>query len=781
MNSRTEREPIIKTCEGCSREYEAKTVRSKRCKKNCGRKDTRTGSRASKHAARAKRRAEGGLFFVGFDGEGVNKMELFDDWEEIDGEMVEVSNEYKTHTYDMLSVGDKTLVTPDGGQIHYDDALHHIWDAAEEYRKQGHERICFVGYFLGYDFIQIFRTLPEKAAWKLFSKEGQEARRAAQMKLGLKRIPKVRVGPWKLDMLAGKRLTIQHIDHPGVSVTVCDVGAFFQTSFLTAINPEDWLDPVCTPEEFEIIKRGKEARADIVTTEEQLARRAETIKYNVTENIVLAKLMTRLDQGFRQSGIDLRADQFYGPGQAAQTWLTNIGAPTSDELKKVLSPQLFKIFQGSYYGGWFEIFAHGHIPGVTWEYDITSAYPDIIRTLPCLLCGKWKPDHKGILRIAKYHVRGPENAITGPLPHRRRDGSILRPLETRGYHWADEVEAAERAGFVEEYISVEDKWSFHQTKCAHKSSRPFQEIEELFLERIKVNKKSPAGKALKLVYNSAYGKMAQSVGMPKFASPIYASLITSGCRTKILNAIATHPQGAKALVMVATDAVFFRSEHPSLDMQENTLGAWEAEKKVNLTLFMPGVYWDDKSREAIREGKKLSLKSRGISAKELSECIEDLDRQFTEWDGVTFQLDDEGNRKSEWPSLTMYSDFGIVSLSQALARGKWSTAGTLMTFEDENGDLQSGVKRTISANAILKRDPGALHPIFQCESLDKIDGVWRSRPWGYVEVGGMKIVDTVPYDKSFGHELIEVEVLTATVSPDGNPIGSMIRIINGSE
>lgn len=841
MKSRTEREPIIKTCEGCGKEYEAKTVRSKRCKKNCGRKDVRKGPRASKHAARTQRRKEGGLFFIGFDGEGVTREETFEEWEEIDGEMVEVPTTLGVHYYDMLSVGDHTYVTPDGGQIHYDDALHHIWDSTEEYRKEGHERICLVGYFLGYDYIQIFRTLPEKAAWKLFSKEGQDARRSLQKKNGWKRIPKVRVGPWKLDMLAGKRLTIQHVDHPGVSITICDVGAFFQTSFLVAIDPSDWIDPICTAEEFEIIKRGKEARGGMMTLDEQLAARAETIEYNRTENAVLAKLMTRLDQGFRENGIDLRADQFYGPGQAAQKWMSNIGAPTTEELQDVLSPKLFRIFQGSYYGGWFEIFCHGHIPGVTWEYDITSAYPDIIRSLPCLLCGQWKPDHEGTLRIARYHVLAPVDAVTGPLPHRKRDGSILRPRETRGYHWADEVEAAERAGLVAEYVEVTDKWSFHPSDCRHDKPKPYQEIEDLFLQRIKVNKKSPAGKALKLVYNSAYGKMAQSVGMPKFASPIYASLITSGCRTKILNAIASHPEGARALTMVATDAVFFRShiagsyervcalneeldrgeiskndygqtiaamaqaEHPSLDMRENTLGAWEGEPKLNLTQFMPGVYWDDKSRKAIREGSKLSLKSRGISARELSNCIEELDRQFDVWGGEAFAVTLDENReineveKNLWPRLTMYSDFGIVSLSQALARGKWGLAGRLMVYEDDKGTVQTGVKRTITADASPKRYPGALYvnnqviemnkimqmmdesEILHLVKLDKVDDVWRTTPYPAVTIDEMKIIDTVPYDKSFGHELMDNNIFDTIATPDGgDPLGNMVRILNGS-
>ncbi|WP_333746462.1 hypothetical protein, partial [Streptomyces sp. IBSBF 2950] len=121
-------------------------------------------------------------------------------------------------------------------------------------------------------------------------------------------------------------------------------------------------------------------------------------------------------------------------------------------------------------------------------------------------------------------------------------------------------------------------------------------------------------------------------------------------------------------------------EHPGLDMRPNTLGAWEGEIKRNLTLFMPGVYWDDKTRAAIADGGKLTLKSRGISAKELSKYIGVIDDQFREWDGTTYRLTDEGGEASEWPTLTLYSDFGLVSLPQALERDKWWLAGALMTY-----------------------------------------------------------------------------------------------------
>ncbi|WP_333746382.1 hypothetical protein, partial [Streptomyces sp. IBSBF 2950] len=186
---------VTVTCVGCGTEFEAKTKRAKRCKKNCGRKDVRRGSRSSKNAARTKRRQEQGILFVALDGEGYNTPVTTYEWDEVDGEMIEVPRESVEHRFNQFTVGDHVLCTPNAEHMGYDMALQHIWDTAEEYRTANPgRRICLVGFFLGYDFIQIFRTLPEIAAWKLFSKSGQEMRRALQAKNGWKRIPKVHVG-----------------------------------------------------------------------------------------------------------------------------------------------------------------------------------------------------------------------------------------------------------------------------------------------------------------------------------------------------------------------------------------------------------------------------------------------------------------------------------------------------------------------------------------------------------------------------------------------------------
>src|SRR5208282_5751698 len=115
-----------------------------------------------------------------------------------------------------------------------------------------------------------------------------------------------------------------------------------------------------------------------------------------------------------------------------------------------------------------------------------------------------------------------------------------RPQSTSGYYWERELAASMRAGLIHT-VKVTEGWRYDPCDC----ESPMRALHDLYQQRRTVGKNSPEGKAYKIVYNSVYGKLAQSIGNPRYANPIYASLITSGCRTMILDAIASHPKGTQ--------------------------------------------------------------------------------------------------------------------------------------------------------------------------------------------------------------------------------------------
>lgn len=714
---------------------------------------------ATNHSARSRKRAEHNITFTGIDGEGINCFVC-----NSHGEV------WQEHRYVMLGIGDNTYENPSG--LSFNEVCTALYTEFERNPSS-----VYVGFYLGYDFTQWLKTLPENRARTLLCEEDIAKRKRTRSNDNPTPFP-VRYCDFEFDILGMKRFklrrslcdkpfcdkTCEHKNNPWMYV--CDAGAFFQASLLVSISPDNWVSPIATQEEYEVIKTGKEKRATAYLGEDMR-------RYNKLENEVLARMMHELNTGFVKAGIKLSKDAWFGPGQAAQAWMRlQKEIPTRSELQAKVPWQALDDARRTYFGGWFEIFMHGILPGVSYEYDINSAYPHIIRSLPCLMHGKWNyrdrdgvsknvkagkmpaadgpiyrklrerrkrpaivstalPDlSEGKIRYVLATVKGSDPYI-GAMLHRLIDGSVTRPSCTRGWFWQHELEAAQRAGIIDS-IKCEEWWTYTPCDC----KPPVRGLEGLYAERLRVGKDTAQGKGYKLVYNSDYGKFAQTIGEPIYGNAVYSSLITAGCRTMILDAIATHPQRTKAVAMVATDGIYFTSPHPGLPVSKS-LGEWDAKEKVNLTLFKPGVYWDDKAREAIRDGSRPQFKARGVSAQSFAAVIDDIDAMFREWSGV-YPRDE-----TDWPVVKFKLGFNMVTCLQALRRGKWNTAGVVSDSEVEHKSSPS-----------RKRDKGWYDGKF-----------YRSSPYdGRDKTGNIETCEA--YSKGL---IIKDPELLGTVTPDGYP------------
>lgn len=667
-------------CQACDSDYCSSSPHSKYC----------PACRKARHNVTRSQRTDRRKIvkpsrFVGVDGEGVTLP---------DG----------SHRYVLLTVGDNTPLTNNGEHLEWRQIFDYLYDCFLFDPKA-----IYVGYYLGYDFTQWLRTLPENRARMLLDSKAiiSRQRRGAN----LPPFP-VECFGWEFDTLGTRRFKLRPTGAKAW-MTICDAGPFYQSSFLKAIDPAGWDHPIVSPEDYETILEGKQHRSTAVLDKDMM-------RYNITENRVMADLMKSLDDGFKACNIQLNRGQWFGPGQAAQAWLTAIKAPTGDEIRANTPADVLRAAQETYYGGWFEVFRHGPQPGITYEYDINSAYPSVIATLPDFRYGEWKQGRHGTHTMIRAATSSSLDYF-GSMPHRLPDGRILRPRVTAGWYWAHELDAAIRAGVC----SIEDiyeVWSF----IPDSTRRPYLDIKELYHTRLNVGKNSPAGRALKLMYNSAYGKMAQSVGTPKFSSALTASLITSGTRTMILDAIATHPGGPASVLMVATDGIYFDSPHPTLPLSSTELGSWDVTEKTNLSIFMPGVYWDDRARERIRKGAGFSFKSRGINAADLASEISRIDSL---WESIP----DGRVELSQFPTVTLPIRFGMVTATEALVRGKWFTAGHV--YSTEHG---TGRERKLSANPCSKR-----------YLAEKVNGVIKSTAWPFPYKGDMW---STPYANCFGAE-----------------------------
>lgn len=764
--------PYTKNCSGCGAEFQTADFRKSKCKKNCNRKRDSVTS----NNARKKKQNEHAVEFIAVDGEGINAFDWVQDWEEDDdGFAVEVQRRVPSHHYVLLSVGDQTLHSG-GAMLTHREIFPFLYD---QYLKN--PKAAFVGYFLGYDFSQWFKSLPDTKGWSLLTKEGIARRQPANPDIPFPW--PVRCDDWEFDILANKRFKLRphvprdqwkerivsHRDgtqtitkaHPHGWMYVCDTGSFFQSSFMSAIDPSGWEVPIVTDAEYAVLEEGKSNRDAAVFGDDM-------IRYNLLENAVLPRLLEQLNLGFVGDDIRLRKDKWFGPGQAAQIWLGNVGCPTGETIRETVPDWARSAAKESYFGGWFEIMAHGPIPGETFSYDINSAYPATIATLPCLLHGKWRNGERkngklnlprlpdGAYRLVDASVVGPQDSgkiptvSIGAMMHRQASGGVLRPSQTSGWYWMHEIDAAKRAGLVSK-VRIEKYVDYIPCDC----SPPLGSIADLYEGRLKVGKNSAFGKAKKLVYNSSYGKLAQSVGSPRFANPIYASLITAGCRSAILEAIATHPDKDKGVVMVATDSVTFYTPHPNLEIHPTKLGAWDGTTHTNLSLMMPGLYWDDVSRQRVREGKSPKVKSRGVPARDLAKFIDDIDRQW-ELEKVWGRAHDNMVSESMIPRIDIPIAFAMTSAKLAASQNRWEDCGRV---------IHDGV-RELSANPFSKRYTVSLNNSVR-EGGVIVSSVWR------------RVADeprSTPYDKAFG-EPAEDRLDRGDITQDGDIAMSIRSVI----
>lgn len=680
-------------------------------------RQTRLAESAKKRRYRAPSNQKPLPEFVGVDGEGTGR-----------------DND---HRYVLLGVGDRQYENPLG--IHWQEAFEFLYECFSD-----NPTAVYVGFFLSYDFNQILKSLPRERAEMLLTEKGRNARQRRNSGANRKPFP-VRHNGWEFDMLPGRRLQLRPLvcecylvsksartcNHtPPKWMYICDAGAFWQTSLINVLDPAKWEEPVCSESEYRLVLRGKEHRATAQLDDEMR-------RYNRLENELFARAMCRLSAGFRAIDINLSKSQWFGPGQAAANWMRDNGIPTRADVETKVPSWFLDAAKWSYYGGWFEIFCHGIVPGRSYEYDLNSAYPAIIQNLPCLLHGDYSrgndsppadgPSDYVLVRCTATAANG----TVGAMPHRTKDGHILRPRITSGWHWGREVREAIHSGVITN-VEYHEWVAYHSCDCLP----PARRVSSLYERRLTVGKNSVLGIAAKLVYNSMYGKFAQAIGQSPYGNWVYASLITSGCRERILEAIGSHPNGSDSLLMVATDGVFFDAIHPGLPLS-NKLGEWEETTRDNLALFKPGVYWDDDTRAAIDAGDSPKFKARGVNAKQFAIHLNDLDGMFIEWcDGEHIperrEKIFEGDTLTAWavkgwPSIVFEAGFNMTTIVQALQRNDWTQAG----------QTRDHVQVKQSSTPYEKRD----YPVWNPAKLR-------------VETSPRELIDiqTTYYDKRYGME-----------------------------
>lgn len=447
------------------------------------------------------------------------------------------------------------------------------------------------GYYLGYDWTMVLRDVSDRDIYRLLRPE----LRFCSNEGGT--FSDVAWKHFRLHYLAGMMRV--HNTRTRRKVTVWDVGKFFQCAFVEALRKWNIRAPI------DRIANMKTKRSRF-----SAKQRAEILQYCLSECRALASLVSELNSAHETAGFRLR--KWYGPGSTASIALGQMGIK---DKRGEHPPEVLDAASRAFFGGRFEHRAIGVFEGPIHGYDLISAYPAATESLPCLTHARWRRitrEHAlDVARQALVRFRlAPieRDMYWGPLPIRLPRGQIVFPLSgASGWTYLSEFLAAREAWPNVEFCEA---WVLLSScKCM-----PFKRVREWFEERKRIGK-SGRGIVIKLALNSLYGKLAQSIGRPPFASRLWAGMITSETRARLLRAIAQDPEG---VLCTATDGIY--SLRPlDLDVGEN-LGQWEAKRAERIVLVRPGIYWTDETVRARGIGRS------ALPSEQREAILEALDR-----------------------------------------------------------------------------------------------------------------------------------------------------------
>ena len=270
-----------------------------------------------------------------------------------------------------------------------------------------------------------------------------------------------------------------------------------------------------------------------------------------------------------------------------------------------LNAKVVETAYNSFYGGRFELLRRGYFENC-YCYDIKSAYPSQIANLPNFNAGKFvkvdklNPDaYTGFYKCRVFSMEKNISPFKQTLSYGRNiypNGGFIQFLTKT------EIDQYERL-FENSAISIEYGYEWQPKNLIY----PFKsEIERLY--QWKDSEKDEDIKfCVKIILNSLYGKFIQVSGdmnqTGKLFNPLYASLITSSCRAKLLNLAMQKPD---TIISVSTDSVI--STEPLNVPINPTMGDFQIDFNGQGVFIMSDVYnlWNE-------ETQKVKSKLRGFS------------------------------------------------------------------------------------------------------------------------------------------------------------------------
>lgn len=447
------------------------------------------------------------------------------------------------------------------------------------------------------------------------------------------------------------------------AITIYDVFSFFGTSFVKALEQWGFTVP-------EFLKDMKDARGDFNKIESQMI-----VDYNTIECELLCQLMNKVRKALYAENI--RLSKWHGSGAVAQKLLEITNSKTAIAVSSIRDNiDLESALMGSYFGGRFELFRKGIVEH-TYQYDINSAYPYAMSTLPnlegCRIQFRneyttepysiWFVKYNVLDHGTKrkiYNYANAQTFLAGPFPYRTKEGSILYPYYNPYGVWIHQIElqtAIELYG--RDCFQIQYGYSLIPTS----DNIAFPFISELAAKRLVLKQQGDERNiVLKLALNSLYGKTAQGqrqIGViPPFQNYYIAGYITAFTRAKLLKESFHCGSFGKGIIQFATDGIFSMDMDNNIKHSSSDFGSWEAtDIPVPICYIQGGVYYSEK------KSQKQKRRTRGFRADSL-----DAEDVFNAWRDFYYS-------RGVKPSFITASENRFHGIGTTIATNRWHEYG----------------------------------------------------------------------------------------------------------
>jgi hypothetical protein len=415
-------------------------------------------------------------------------------------------------------------------------------------------------------------------------------------------------------------------------IQIDDIHGYYQMAFTEVCEPL-MKRGLITKREFETICEGKGKRNQFEGWPMRKIKR-----YCGSELKAISIAAAQIRDGLLKRGI--RVSSFSGPGEASARLMEkhNVFAHYPDDIDHETEEQ--DITRYAYFGANIQLIKQGHAPNTPiWIYDIASAYPYALTTLPSMKGGSWKTHRRLIDSIDKIEAfardknclsmfkvefrfrQWDENELPipfFPFPYRKQDGYILFPSSGLGWYCQREVMAAIK--WAKHYRCAVDApgcyFVVHECRefIPANDIKPFAFLLSEYADRKAADAAghSDVGQAIKSTMNGIAGKIMQSVGeggvRPKTANPFYSAAITAEIRAQLIEAALLDPLriiGFQTDSILSTAPLALERLHMG-GKHDAPLGAWTLKGKYPGGFFLQAGIYD------INDGSGHQEKARGF-------------------------------------------------------------------------------------------------------------------------------------------------------------------------